>query len=161
MDWGIPKLHFFGIKLSHCCVQCQKYDFNLAWFFFFCISLKNTYTQYMFLIFFGFAFLRLHHFFFLFILSNTGTESEVSFSLLNGSRNHNRHSGLDNSTTTTSTRILMSPGSKPVKIAAISGKPRVQRYLSRECEWFFNKPPTHAHKKFIFIFFCSIFNYVK
>merc|ERR1712223_943011 len=63
----------------------------------------------------------------------SGTESEVSFSLLNGSRNHNnRHSGLDNSTTTTSTRILMSPGTKPVKIAAISGKPRVQRYLSRE-----------------------------
>ena len=30
----------------------------------------------------------------------------------------------------------MSPGSKAVKIAAISGKPRVQRYLSRECEFF-------------------------
>ena len=31
----------------------------------------------------------------------------------------------------------MSPGSKAVKIAAISGKPRVQRYLSRECEFAF------------------------
>ena len=93
---------------------------------------------------FCFCFLYLpHHFFsFFFILSNTGTESEVSFSLLNGSRNHNnRHSGLDNSTTTTSTRILMSPGTKPVKIAAISGKPRVQRYLSRECEWSFKQEP--------------------
>ena len=126
-------------------------------------EITHTYTQYMFLICFSFAFYTspIIFFSFFFILSNTGTESEVSFSLLNGSRNHdNRHSGLDNSTTTTSTRILMSPGTKPVKIAAISGKPRVQRYLSRECEWFFNKPPTtHAHtKKLIYLFsFCSIF----
>ena len=119
-------------------------DFGFIFYFIFWIlhffEITHTYTQYMFLICFAFAFYTspIIFFSFFFILSNTGTESEVSFSLLNGSRNHNnRHSGLDNSTTTTSTRILMSPGTKPVKIAAISGKPRVQRYLSRECEWFF------------------------
>ena len=131
---------FFRI-LSH--PECKKYDLILALYFIsffeFCIFQKitHTYTHYMFLICFAFAFYTspIIFFSFFFILSNTGTESEVSFSLLNGSRNHNnRHSGLDNSTTTTSTRILMSPGTKPVKIAAISGKPRVQRYLSRECE---------------------------
>ena len=71
-----------------------------------------------------------------FIHTSTGTESEISFSLLNGGRGGtNRCNGLD--TSTASTRILMSPGSKAVKIAAISGKPRVQRYLSRECEFAF------------------------
>ena len=74
--------------------------------------------------------------FFYFIHTSTGTESEISFSLLNGGRGGtNRCNGLD--TSTASTRILMSPGSKAVKIAAISGKPRVQRYLSRECEFAF------------------------
>ena len=134
---------FFRI-LSH--PECKKYDLILALYFIsffeFCIFQKITHTHTHIhslhvpnLFCFCFLYLPHHFFSFLFILSNTGTESEVSFSLLNGSRNHNnRHSGLDNSTTTTSTRILMSPGTKPVKIAAISGKPRVQRYLSRECE---------------------------
>ena len=80
--------------------------------------------------------LSLHYFFLYFIHTSTGTESEISFSLLNGGRGGtNRCNGLD--TSTASTRILMSPGSKAVKIAAISGKPRVQRYLSRECEFAF------------------------
>ena len=82
------------------------------------------------------------HFFFRFF-TNTGTDSEVSFSLLSG---HHGHRGQQSSTVSASNRqtglnsarqLIISPGCKPVKIAAISGKPRVQRYLSRECECFF------------------------
>ena len=85
-------------------------------------------------------------FVFLFIFSqHTGTDSEVSFSLLSG---HHGLRGQQQSNTVPASnrnglnqglnsRLVISPGSKPVKIAAISGKPRVQRYLSRECECFF------------------------
>ena len=62
-----------------------------------------------------------------------GTESEISFSGsgLNKSRRHGRESM---SITSASTKLLP-PNSKPVRIAAINGKPRVQRYLSRECKF--------------------------
>jgi hypothetical protein len=83
--------------------------------------------------------------FFFRFFTNTGTDSEVSFSLLSGHHGH-RGQQLQSSTVSASSRqtglnsarqLIISPGCKPVKIAAISGKPRVQRYLSRECECFF------------------------
>ena len=77
----------------------------------------------------------LHPYFFVFFFALFKLDSEVSFSLLSGNGGHNgtRHSGLNS---LNNTRLIISPGSKPVKIAAISGKPRVQRYLSRECEFY-------------------------
>ena len=87
---------------------------------------------------FGFIFLILHHFLFFFISFET-IDSEVSFSLLSGNtgRSGTTSNGIRNSGhVLNNTRLIISPGSKPVKIAAISGKPRVQRYLSRECEFF-------------------------
>ena len=92
------------------------------------------------LIFSPYVFFRFFRFF-----TNTGTDSEVSFSLLSGHHGH-RGQQLQSSTVSASNRqtglnsarqLIISPGCKPVKIAAISGKPRVQRYLSRECECFF------------------------
>ena len=85
-----------------------------------------------------FIFLILHHFLFFFISFET-IDSEVSFSLLSGNtgRSGTTSNGIRNSGhVLNNTRLIISPGSKPVKIAAISGKPRVQRYLSRECEFF-------------------------
>ena len=85
--------------------------------------------------------------FYYFFQNNTGTESEVSFSLLSGQHGQVGHRGQHGPSSTASSsvnrngnlnsRLVISPGTKPVKIAAISGKPRVQRYLSRECECFF------------------------
>merc|ERR1712223_375119 len=65
-----------------------------------------------------------------YIMPYSGTESEISFSGsgLNKSRRHGRESM---SITSASTKLLP-PNSKPVRIAAINGKPRVQRYISRE-----------------------------
>ena len=73
----------------------------------------------------------------------TGTESEVSYSVGNrgGLLNLTKSSALSKgssrrgSSSGAQVRLLPQQGNaSQVKIAAINGKPRVQRYLSRECE---------------------------
>ena len=64
-----------------------------------------------------------------------GTESEISFSLMSGVGKNNRRGRESMSITSASAKLLPNP--KPVRIAAINGKPRVQRYLSRECKFFY------------------------
>ena len=66
---------------------------------------------------------------------HVGTESEISFSLMSGVGKNNRRGRESMSITSASAKLLPNP--KPVRIAAINGKPRVQRYLSRECKFLF------------------------
>ena len=62
-----------------------------------------------------------------------GTESEISFSVAGSSKIRRGRESM--SINSASAKLLPNP--KPVRIAAINGKPRVQRYLSRECKlWF-------------------------
>ena len=71
---------------------------------------------------------------FLFCRPVAGTESEVSFSLLGGQKRRHSRVPSPHNTSTASSRLLSVSG-KPIKIAAINGKPRVHRYLSKECEF--------------------------
>ena len=96
-------------------------------------------------------------FFVLLTIVPVGTDSELSYSLLNSTCSTRAGTatgasglggaGFSNRDSKLSANITHHP--KPVKVAAINGKPRVvQRYLSRECKfvllfsfiWFF-----HSH----------------
>jgi len=76
--------------------------------------------------------------FVLFLPSTTGTESERSFSGRDSHRRLLRQSA---------TAVPGGSAIKPMKIAAINGKPKVSRYLSKECKF-----------SFIFIFLHAIFS---
>jgi hypothetical protein len=87
-------------------------------------------------------FLVLFFYFVPFLPWNAGTESERSFSGRDSHRRLLRQSAA-------AAAIPGGSAIKPMKIAAINGKPKVSRYLSKEC-------------KFLFYFFfryhcCSVF----
>lgn len=75
--------------------------------------------------------------FFLLTLNPPGTESEVSFSLLGPGKRRQSQIPSPLNISSGSSRLLIGPIGPAIKIAAINGKPRVQRYLSKECEFYF------------------------
>jgi hypothetical protein len=83
----------------------------------------------------------------------TGTDSERSFSGRESHRRLLRQSVGGGGGSIINGGINYQPV-KPMKIAAINGKPKVTRYLSKECKFLFFLVPVFCHMHVLFLWVC-------